>query len=239
MRLDKFLKEQGLINSREKATKAIKEGLIAVNQKIITKPSHIINLEDKVKIQGEISHYVARSAYKLLHALNHWKINPKNKICLDIGASTGGFSQVLLEQEAKKIYAIDVGTNQLADQIKSNPKVISIEKTNARHLQKSMFTEPIEFICIDVSFISLELILPTINKIINHGEIIALIKPQFEAGRNALNKNGIIKNPEIHNQVCQKIETFSKKIGIKSLGIIPSPIEGGDGNKEFLIYLKK
>ncbi|MCT4616852.1 MAG: TlyA family RNA methyltransferase [Candidatus Gracilibacteria bacterium] len=240
MRLDKYLAEHNLASSRQRAILLIKDGKVKVDDKIIFKPSFLVGEKSKIILLGQEDKYVARSAYKLLKAIEKFDINLKGKICADIGASTGGFCQIMLENGVKKIYAIDVGHSQLHEKIKNNSKIINLEKTNARALSDSIFGEKLNFISIDVSFISLELILPNLTKFLdNSGSIIALIKPQFEVGLEGIGRGGLVKNDKYREKAILKIRDLVKNIGLEEIGFCVSPIKGGDGNIEYLIYLKK
>jgi 23S rRNA (cytidine1920-2'-O)/16S rRNA (cytidine1409-2'-O)-methyltransferase len=184
-----------------------------------------------LEVADEAARFVSRSALKLVHALNHFKLLPEGNHCLDVGASTGGFTQVLLERGAAHVTAIDVGHGQLDSEIAGDPRVTSLEGINARD-----HAEPADFIVCDVSFISLKVALPTILEAAPSGaQLVALIKPQFEAGRDRLPRDGIVKDQGLHQVICDDISRFVESAGWKSLGIIASPIDGGDGNREFLI----
>jgi len=199
MRLDKLLTEKGLTKSRQRAQALITEGKILVDGKVISKASKDISDEAKIEIVGEDIKWVSRAGLKLEKALEHWKIDVRDFVCLDIGASTGGFTDVLLSNNISKVYAVDVGHGQLDEKIKNDPHVINIEKTNARELSDKIIPEKVDFVCIDVSFISLELILPEAKRFLKEGgQIIALIKPQFEVGKKNLGKSGVVKDPKLH-----------------------------------------
>lgn len=243
IRIDKLLVLKKLVQSRERACLLIQEGKVFVNGELTNKPSAKVNKDADVKIKGEDIPWVSRGGLKLEKALDVWKIDPKGWICLDVGASTGGFTDVLLSKGVKKVYAVDVGHNQLAEKLRNNPKVVNLEKTDIRSLDKGIIKELADFICVDVSFISLTLTLPEVIKFLKpDGEMIVLIKPQFEVGREKIGK-GIVKKSEYHEAAINKIKTLSEELGFISKGIIESPILGGKnrgkGNKEFLIYLKK
>lgn len=238
-RLDKLLVDKKIIQSRERANRLIKEGGVLVNGKIITKPSSKVENDAKIEVKKEDIKWVSRAGLKLEKAISYWNINPKNFICMDVGASTGGFTDVLLTNGATKVYAIDVGHNQLVDKIKNDSRVINIERVNARNIDKELITEEVDFICIDVSFISLSLILPNVIQFLKKGgEIVALIKPQFEVGSKKIEK-GIVKSKKLHEEVVNKIINLANELGLEVKGTTDSPISGSKGNKEFLIYLKK
>ncbi|WGS64781.1 TlyA family RNA methyltransferase [Marinitoga aeolica] len=235
-RLDIFLVKNNYIESREKAQRLIKEKKVKVNNIIITKPSKKVNQNDYIEIIST-EKYVSRAAYKLLHAFEVFNINIEKKVCMDIGSSTGGFTQVLLEKGAKRVYAIDSGTNQLHQSLRNNPKIILMENTNARYLKKENFEE-IDFFTCDVSFISItKLISPIKNIISKKSEGIVLIKPQFELEPSKLIK-GIVKNDKFRNEAIEKVTLSFKNNGFEIIGITESPIKGKEGNIEYLLYVK-
>ena len=225
-----------LVRSRNVATGLIKDGAVKVNGIIITKPSKEFQEDVKIEIT-EQPRYVGRGGLKLQKALEEFEINPAGFIALDVGSSTGGFTDCLLQQGAKKIYAIDVGTDQLDSTIKNDPRVISLEKTDIRDVD-SLPDQP-DLAVIDVSFISLELILKKVRDLMTkNGKIIALVKPQFETKREDKNKSGIVKNDILREKALQKIKEYCQEIGLEVLKTIDSPILGGSGNKEYLILLQ-
>ena len=241
MRLDIYITQNYNIQSRNKANELIKAKKIKVNGDIITKASFKI-LSDDVKIEIlEDDFYVSRSAYKLKYFIEELsdKILIKDKIALDIGSSTGGFTDVLINKNAQKVYAVDVGTNQLHEKLKKNSKVINLEKMNARYLNKELFTDLIEIMVCDVSFISLKKVIgPNLNLLTDKSIIIVLIKPQFEAKKYEL-KKGIIRDSQIHKRICDEIkEWFETECSCYIEGIIESPIKGPKGNTEFLLIAK-
>ena len=188
------------------------------------------------KLHASAAHpYVSRGGVKLAAALDHFHFDPKGRVCLDVGASTGGFTQVLLERGASRVYAIDVGHGQLHESLRARPEIVSLENTDIRALSASSFNELPDLVTIDVSFISLKLVLPPALALAKPAaQLVALIKPQFEAGRGAV-KKGIVRDPAVHAAVCDDIAGFVASLGWRVLGVIPSPIEGGDGNAEFLL----
>jgi 23S rRNA (cytidine1920-2'-O)/16S rRNA (cytidine1409-2'-O)-methyltransferase len=239
MRLDALITERKLVKSRNVALDLIKKGKILVNGEIITKPAKdfVDSTNLIIKIM-ELPKYVGRGGLKLEEALVEFEINPTDLICLDVGSSTGGFTDCLLQNGARKIYAVDVGTEQLAETLKNNSLVISMEKTDIRNI--NTLPDKIDLAVIDVSFISLELILENVKNLIkNKGQIIALIKPQFESQKEEKNKSGVVKNDEIRDKILEKIMLYCKKIDLNIIKIIDSPILGGSGNKEYLILLQK
>lgn len=240
IRLDVLVVEQGLAESREKAQALILAGQILTGDTLLTKPGHKINADLVLRVRGQTDPYVSRGAYKLLGALKAFKIKLTGKICLDAGASTGGFTQVCLENGAPKVYAVDVGHNQLHWKVRNDARVISMEGVNLRTASPELLPELVDFVCVDTSFISLRLILPAVSQFAKpDAEIVALIKPQFEVGKEDVGKGGIVRNPELHHRVTDDILAFAQSIGLQPLGLIESPIKGTTGNIEFLIYLRK
>ncbi|MEI6420370.1 MAG: TlyA family RNA methyltransferase [bacterium] len=236
-RVDILLFKKGLTRSRNEAVQLIENGDVFVNNIKITKPSQKIFDEAKIEIRS-VERYVGRGALKLVSALDTFRINPNGKICLDVGSSTGGFTEVLLQHGAKRVYAVDVGSNQLAETLRKNESIVVMENTDIRNI--SNLPDKPELAVIDVSFISLEKILPKVRELISdNGQIIALVKPQFEVGKENLGKQGVVRETEWQNWALKKIKDFSVNIGLDVLGEIDSPIFGGTGNKEFLILLSK
>lgn len=235
-RLDQLLIDRGLYSSPKKATWAIRSGQITVNSVVIDKPGKLISTNSIIRIKEKLP-FVSRGGLKLEKALREFGITIKDKITLDIGCSTGGFTDCLLQNGAKLVYAVDVGYGQLAWSLRNNPKVVLMERTNARHLNPKDFPQTPELVTIDVSFISLDKIIPVIKKLIMpKGEVIALIKPQFEVGPKKA-KRGVVKDPKIHDEAIEKIKKAALESGFQTKGIIPSPILGPAGNKEFLCWL--
>lgn len=236
-RLDVVLFEKQLYNSREKAKQAIELGRVKVDEIIVRKPSTLV--EEDVFLEVLPFEFVSRGGFKLQKALEEFKVNLNDKVVLDIGASTGGFSDVCLQNGAKKIYAVDTGEGQLVEKIKNNPKVVNLEKTNYLTLQKEALKD-VEVVVIDVSFVSLTKLAPKLASDFEKVEIIALIKPQFECGIDYARKHkGIVKDEKMHKKICENIQKSFEAVGFVKKGLQPSPIKGGDGNVEFLIYLKK
>lgn len=237
-RLDLYLSDKKIVKSRNVATTMIKEGKVSVNGNVCTKPSFAVSDSDKIEITGDMPKYVGRGGLKLEKAIQYFGIDLKGKICIDIGASTGGFTDCMLQSGAEKVYAVDVGSDQLDSKLKNDVRVISMEKTDIRNITDEI--PAVDFISIDVSFISLKLVLPSAFRLLkNDGSLIALIKPQFEAGKSNLNKKGIVKNEKVRQNVCEDIKQFSLSCGFLYEGITVSPISGGDGNVEYLIFLKR
>lgn len=239
-RLDETLVSLNLSPSRSRARDAINRGTVTVNGQPARKPSQLVQPSDRITITDDAQHYVSRAALKLIHALDHFNLSPQGKACLDIGASTGGFTQVLLERGARHVVALDVGHGQLHPSIAEDPRITSLEGHNARDLASHALAETPDFITADVSFISLKLaLLPALSLTVSGANLVALIKPQFEVGRDRLPKDGVVKDPDLHREVCADINRFLEGAGWPVLGIMPSPIEGGDGNREFLIAARK
>ena len=238
-RLDQILFNRNLAESKSKAQAMIMAGQVFVEGKMINKSGFNINQEAAIEIKTLGPQWVSRGATKLLTALEKNVISAKNKICIDLGSSTGGFTDVLIQSGAKKVYAIDVGTNQLHERLKKNDKVISLEKTNARYLNKEQIEELIDIMVCDVSFISLKKVIePNLHLLKNESVIIALIKPQFESKKNET-KKGVVKDFIIHQRICNEISEWFNNIGrSKVLNINESPIKGPKGNTEFLITVK-
>ena len=238
-RLDQILFNRNLAESKTKAQAMIMAGQVCVEGKIINKSGFNININAEIEINTLGPKWVSRGATKLLTALEKNQIIVKNKICIDLGSSTGGFTDVLIQSGAEKVYAVDVGTNQLHEKLKKNNKVISFEKTNARYLKKEQIKELIDIMVCDVSFISLKKVIEPNLYLLKHGStIVALIKPQFESKKNET-KKGVIKDILIHQRICNEISEWFENInGSQVLSIIESPIKGPKGNVEFLITVK-
>ncbi|EHJ56327.1 hemolysin TlyA family protein [Streptococcus urinalis FB127-CNA-2] len=242
-RVDVLAYKQGLFETREQAKRGVMAGLVVnvINGERFDKPGEKIDDTIELKLKGEKLRYVSRGGLKLEKALKVFDISIKNKVTIDIGASTGGFTDVMLQNGAKKVYAVDVGTNQLVWKLRQDERVISMEQYNFRYAEVSDFTDELpQFASIDVSFISLNLILPALSKLLSNGdEVVALIKPQFEAGREQIGKNGIIRDKTIHYSVLEKVTDFAQDYEFTIKGLDFSPIQGGHGNIEFLVHLEK
>ncbi len=234
-RLDVALVDRGLVETRSKAQALIMAGRVLVNGEFVDKPGAPVREDDELRV-AELEHpWVGRGGMKLAHALGHFHIDVRGKICVDIGASTGGFTDVLLKHGAAKVYAIDVGYGQLDTSLRNDPHVVNRERVNARFLEASDFDEPIDFVSIDVSFISLKLILPAAAKFLR-GELVALIKPQFEVGRGEVGKGGIVRDVAKRAAAVQSVVDFAHEIGFDVRGVIESPVKGAEGNVEYLMY---
>ena len=211
-----------------------------INGERFDKPGEKIDEATELKLKGEKLKYVSRGGLKLEKALNQFGLSVEDKIAIDIGASTGGFTDVMLQNGASQVFSVDVGTNQLAWKLRNDPRVVSMEQFNFRYAEPDDFEATPSFVSIDVSFISLDLILPALHRILaENGQVVALVKPQFEAGREQIGKNGIIKDPKIHLAVLEKVVAFAGTHGFAVKGVDYSPIQGGHGNIEFLMYLEK
>jgi len=237
-RVDKVIVELGLVSTRARAQAMILAGHVLMNDEPVLKPGTLVRKDAQFRLREPELKYVSRGALKLKKALGEFNIIVTGKVALDVGASTGGFSEVLLEAGIEKIHAIDVGTNQLAWKIRSDPKVVSRENYNARYLEYEHFNLFFDFIVMDVSFISIRLILPALNKVMKHGtELIVLFKPQFEVGKEWVQDGGIVRDQELAQSVMNDtIAWVQKEIGLTVKGMIPSPILGTDGNHEYLIH---
>lgn len=234
-RADLALAERGLAPSREKARALIEAGLATVNGIPIAKPAQKVGPGDMLAVTGEVCPYVSRGGLKLKKALDTFDVKVSGAVCLDTGASTGGFTDVLLREGAALVYAVDVGTNQLDPRLRSDPRVVCMEKVNARALDRAMFPELPSVAVMDVSFISIRLILPALFELLGPtGRVISLVKPQFEAGRASVGKGGIVSSPKAHRQVLAQIAAFPEALGWRVRAMALSPITGGDGNVEFL-----
>lgn len=237
MRLDQYLVDKGIFESRNKAKVAIQDSLIRVNGKIVIKSSFEVKEDDDIKVVGEVCPYVSRGGYKLEKAIKSFYLDFHDKVIVDIGASTGGFTDCALQNGAKKVYSIDVGKDQLADKLRGDSRVISLEETNIKDIP--YFPEEIDFFVMDVSFVSIEYLMKDINKFItDKNKLVCLIKPQFEVGKVHL-KNGIVKDRTTHINVIENIIIDLAQYGLGISKLIPSPILGGSGNKEFLCLIER
>ncbi len=239
-RLDVLLLERGDFTTREKARAAIMAGLVYIDGRIQDKAGAQVAEDAEIEVRGEACPYVSRGGFKLEKALKSFGIDMTGRNCVDIGASTGGFTDVMLQNGAEKVYAIDVGYGQLDWKLRSDPRVVCMEKVNFRYLDPASIPEKLDFACCDVSFISISKILPVAVKLLKEGaEMVSLIKPQFEAGREQVGKSGIVRDAAIHREVIEKAMRYAKEAGFSLHGLDWSPVTGAKGNIEFLIYLKK
>lgn len=241
-RIDLILVEQEIAETRSKAQAMIMAGQIYIKNHKVFKSSETYEPDIEIIFKNLHPQWVSRGAFKILHALDHFRIDVKNLKCLDLGASTGGFTEVLLEKGAFKIYSVDVGSNQLHEKLQKNNKIINLSKTNARHLAKESIPELIDMIVCDVSFISMKKVIKPSLTFLNkeNGTIVGLIKPQFESDKHEIKRGGVITDPIIHKRICDDyIDWFKNICNMKVLGITPSPITGPKGNIEFLICAKR
>ncbi|MDQ2970193.1 MAG: TlyA family RNA methyltransferase [Acidobacteriota bacterium] len=238
-RLDLLLVSRGLAPSREKAQAMILAGLVAVDGRREDKAGKAVAEDAQVAVAGPEHPYVSRGGVKLAAALDAFAIDPAGRVCLDVGASTGGFTDCLLQRGAARVYAIDVGYGQLDAKLRNDPRVVLREKVNARALSREQVPEPAALAALDLSFISVRLVLPALLPLLSAGApAVVLVKPQFEAGRAEVGKGGIVRSEAVRERVLREIEDFSRKLGFTILGAIPSPIRGAHGNQEFLLGLR-
>lgn len=238
-RLDVYLVEKGLVNSREKGKALIMEGVVFVDNQKVDKPGFQVKDGANVEVRGETLKYVSRGGLKLEKAMENFNLTLCNKNCADIGASTGGFTDCMLQNGAVKVYSVDVGYGQLAWKLRTDERVVNLERTNFRYCTKEKIPDELDFASVDVSFISLTKILPVLKTLMKeNGECVCLIKPQFEAGREKVGKKGVVREASTHLEVVNKIIDFSKEIGFSVLNLEFSPIKGPQGNIEYLIHLK-
>ena len=245
VRIDKLLLDRGIVPSRERAQALVLAGKVLVNGQKTEKAGAAVDAQSEIRLLGEDLEYVSRGGLKLERALEHWKIEVQGLVCLDVGASTGGFTDCLLQHGAARVIAIDTGHGQIAFQLRQDPRVRLLEKTNARYLTREQVGEFVDLIAMDVSFISATLVLPSViaaafpDDAARRGrEMIVLVKPQFEAGRENVGKGGIVRDPEVQQQCVRKVQQAIKALGSVSIDVIESPILGAEGNKEFLLYAK-
>ncbi|TYR82463.1 TlyA family RNA methyltransferase [Priestia megaterium] len=238
-RVDVLLVERGLIETREKAKRAVMAGIVYSNEVRLDKPGEKIERDTPLTIKGAVMPYVSRGGFKLEKALKEFDVQVKDRIMIDIGSSTGGFTDCALQNGAKMSYALDVGYNQLAWKLRQDERVVVMERTNFRYVTPADFSRGLpEFASIDVSFISLKLILPVLKQLlVPNSDVVALVKPQFEAGREQVGKKGIVRDPKVHEEVLQTMLNFVLQEGYHVYNLSYSPITGGDGNIEFLLHL--
>jgi 23S rRNA (cytidine1920-2'-O)/16S rRNA (cytidine1409-2'-O)-methyltransferase len=240
VRIDKLLVELGLAPTRQKAQSLIMAGVVLVDDAPAEKAGELVREGAAIRLKGEDHPYVGRGGLKLAHAIEHFGISPENKICMDVGASTGGFTDCLLKKGAKRVYAIDVGYGQLAGKIAGDNRVVVIDRTNIRTMGKDLVPDLVELAVIDVSFISLELVMPSVDRFLaRHAVVVALVKPQFEVGKGKVGKGGIVRDPALHGEAITKAEEAGKALGWTYMGVAQSPICGAKGNKEFLMCFSK
>ncbi len=232
-RIDVLLFERGLAPSREKARTLIMAGSVYVNNQKFDKPGDTVSDDAEIEVRGSMLKYVSRGGLKLEKAMQLFPIDLNGKICMDIGASTGGFTDCMLQNGAQKVYSVDVGYGQLAWQLRQDPRVVNLERTNARYLTREQVPEEIDFFSVDVSFISLRIILPAVRPLLRDGgQAVCLIKPQFEAGREKVGKKGVVRDRAVHEEVVETICRFALENGYSVLGLTFSPVKGPEGNIE-------
>ena len=239
-RLDILLVEKGIIISRERAKACIMEGKVYVNGQKVDKAGEKVSSEAEIEYRGDTLKYVSRGGLKLEKAMNSYNISLENKVCMDIGASTGGFTDCMLQNGARKVFSVDVGYGQFAWKLRTDERVVCMERTNIRYVTLENTGEPLDFASIDVSFISLKKIMPaTLSLLKSDGEVVALIKPQFEAGRDKVGKKGVVREISTHKEVVYGIIDFILEQDLNVLGVGYSPIKGPEGNREYLVYFTK
>lgn len=239
-RLDILVTERGLAESREKAKTLIMAGQVYVDGQKADKPGDTFSEDAAVEVRGKGLPYVSRGGLKLEKAMREFGLQLQGCTCMDIGASTGGFTDCMLQNGAQRVYSVDVGYGQLAWSLRTDPRVVNLERTNARYLTREQVPEEIDFFSVDVSFISLTLILPAVRPLLaEHGQAMCLIKPQFEAGREKVGKKGVVRDKAVHEEVIEKICSFALENGFSVLGLTFSPVKGPEGNIEYLIYLER
>lgn len=239
-RLDVLLVKRGLAPSREKAKTMIMEGNVYVNEQKEDKAGSMFAQEARIEVRGKTLRYVSRGGLKLEKAIERFAISLQDKICMDIGASTGGFTDCMLQNGAKKVYAVDVGYGQFAWQLRQDARVVCMEKTNIRYVTPEDIADVLDFASVDVSFISLTKVLGPARELLkDDGELVCLIKPQFEAGREKVGKKGVVRDQKVHLEVVEKVSDFAKELGFAVLQLDFSPIKGPEGNIEYLIHLRK
>ena len=238
IRLDQYLVQHGLIQSRERAKAMIMSGVVFVNEQKVDKAGEMIKEDAKVEVRGHDIGYVSRGGLKLEKAMQCFPLTPNGKVCMDIGASTGGFTDCMLQNGAVKVYSVDVGHGQLDWKLRNDPRVVCMERTNIRYVVPEDIEERPSFVSIDVSFISLtKVLLPVRNLMEENGEIAALIKPQFEAGREKVGKKGVVRDPAVHKEVIEMVISYAKSISFGVRHLEFSPIKGPEGNIEYLVHL--
>jgi len=238
-RLDLLLVEKGVAPSRQRARAMIMAGKIMINSLTVDKAGFLVSKNDRIELKGKDIAYVSRGGLKLEAALHSLELNLEGSICLDVGASTGGFTDCLLQNGVARVYAVDVGYGQLAWKLRQHPRVVVIERTNIRHMPVEAIPEPVDLVTIDVSFISLKIVVPAVIAFLNKGaRILALIKPQFEVGKDQVGKGGVVKDSRLHSRVIENLSAFFTAEGIACERVITSPILGPKGNREFFIFLR-
>lgn len=239
-RLDLLVVEKGLAPSRQRARALIMAGKILVNTQRVDKPGAQVLVDADISIKGQDLAYVSRGGLKLEGALRALNLDVRDRVCLDVGASTGGFTDCLLQHGARKVYAVDVGYGQLAWKLRQDDRVVAIERTNIRHMDPVLIPSPVDLAAIDTSFISLKIVVPTVLKFVKPGGIVlALIKPQFEAGKGNVGKGGVVKNTAMHHRIIDDLKLFFERQGLSCGPVVPSPVLGPKGNQEYMILLTR
>ncbi len=239
-RIDVALVERGFFPTRERARAAIMAGLVFVDDRRVDKVGVRIAAEARIEVKGDAIGYVSRGGLKLEKALDTFQIDVAGLVALDVGASTGGFTDCLLQRGARKVYAVDVGYGQLAWKLRQDPRVVSLERTNIRYVTRELIPEPIDIATVDTSFISVTKFLPAVDSLLTpEGRMVVLVKPQFEAGRSQVGKKGVVRDPEVHREVLAHLCDFAHTLSLRLLGLTHSPVLGPEGNIEFLLYLGK
>ena len=239
-RLDVLLVNRGLAESREKAKRTIMAGLVTVGGRVEDKPGSVFDTESDIAVTGRECPYVSRGALMLEKAIEEWGVDCRGKVCMDMGASTGGFTDCMLQHGASKVYAIDVGYGQLDYRLRTDERVVNMEKTNIRYLDTSLIEEAVDLISVDVSFISLSHMLPVADRVLaDDGQVVCLVKPQFEAGREQVGKGGIVRDPAVHAEVINKVIGYASDNGLYPLALSWSPIKGTKGNIEYILLLSR
>ena len=238
-RLDQLVFERGYTESRERAKTTIMSGLVFVNGQRVDKPGTAVDPEACLEVRGDALPFVSRGGYKLDKALKVFPVDPRGKICIDCGASTGGFTDVLLQHGAAKVYAVDVGYGQLAWKLRTDARVVNLERCNLRYITSEQIPEPIDLAVMDVSFISIRLVLPAVKQLLKpDADYVCLIKPQFEAGRDEVGKKGVVRDSRVHEEVINGILQFAPTVGLSVQGLDYSPIKGPEGNIEYICHMK-
>ena len=240
IRLDQLIFDLGLAESRERAKTTVMSGLVFVNGQRADKPGMQVSPDVNVEVKGTALPYVSRGGLKLEKALKVFPIDVNGKVCIDCGASTGGFTDVLLKNGAAKVYSVDVGYGQLAWSLRNDERVVNMERTNIRYISSEQIPEPLDICVMDLSFISVKLVLPAVCALLkDDAQLVCLIKPQFEAGREEVGKKGVVRDKAVHLSVIESVLSFAPTVGMTVMGLDFSPIKGPEGNREYLCYMKK
>ena len=240
IRLDQLVFDLGLAESRERAKTTVMSGLVFVNGQRADKPGMQVSPDVNVEVKGSALPYVSRGGLKLEKALKVFPIDVNGKVCIDCGASTGGFTDVLLKNGAAKVYSVDVGYGQLAWSLRNDERVVNMERTNIRYISSEQIPEPLDICVMDLSFISVKLVLPAVCALLkDDAQLVCLIKPQFEAGREEVGKKGVVRDKAVHLSVIESVLSFAPTVGMTVMGLDFSPIKGPEGNREYLCYMKK